>query len=90
MNCLHPARAIFGPKTAPALMEGYPFTKCTTCFEERDMNGQITLPANAYTERAVPWSKARLMLGYGSATFTDAVRNLNLSTDQTQARSTAA
>ena len=65
MRCDHSTRiAVFAHHSNPAQLEGHPFTKCVTCFEERDFTGTITLAAGAYTEKRVFWSQyARQVYG---------------------------
>jgi hypothetical protein len=76
MSCPHTRRAVFGPGTAQAMAEGFTFTKCSTCWEERDMTGRLTLPATAYTEKPIPWSQAAVALGYVGESFAEAARRL--------------
>lgn len=74
MRCDHSTRiAVFAHHSNPARLEGYPFTKCVTCFEERDWTGTITLPAGAYTERPVFWNQYAKTIYGKPVTLSEAV-----------------
>ena len=55
--CSHPRLAVFGTGTAQAMVEGFSFTKCANCWEERNFAGKVTLSAGAYTEKPISWAE---------------------------------
>ena len=79
--CSHPVRAVFGPGTAQAQLEGFSFSKCAHCHEETNLAGRVTLPAKVYTDPPVHWSKASMRLGMPGVSFAEAVRRLRQSTE---------